>query len=199
MIKTDIKKLSALLDVDDDTAAAAAVDIESEIAWVSEHTDDDAGDKPVIPANTDNIPNANAAYAYLGGKLNKNIQKAVDKGLRNDASMLDLTIAVSQIISGAKSKARTIARTAKMGQIRSDYLRSKLKAGFRYYRWDGPNDSLKRHYCSEHLGKIYSIAEILKLSNGQGLSVLVYMGGYNCRDRWVAVSDADYEEYRKAA
>jgi len=45
-----------------------------------------------------------------------------------------------------------------------------------------------RPFCRERVGKVYSIDEIRGMSNGQGLAVEYFCGGWNCRHRWVAVA-----------
>lgn len=60
---------------------------------------------------------------------------------------------------------------------------------FLYY---GPDDKITRDFCSETLEQrdppIYTTAEISALDNGQGLDVLRYGGGYNCRHQWVPIT-----------
>lgn len=62
--------------------------------------------------------------------------------------------------------------------------------GFELMRYLGPDDKITRPFCKrvlkdkEHPGAIYKIEEIKKLDNKQGLDVLTYGGGYNCRHQW---------------
>jgi hypothetical protein len=51
----------------------------------------------------------------------------------------------------------------------------------------------ERAFCKKHIGRVYTEAEIQRLSNGQGLPVRYYMGGYNCRHRWVLASGEEAE------
>jgi len=52
----------------------------------------------------------------------------------------------------------------------------------------GPVDAKMRPFCADHIGKVYTRAQIVQLDNGQGLDVLVTCGGYNCRHVWMALS-----------
>ena len=49
----------------------------------------------------------------------------------------------------------------------------------------GPLDKLTRDFCRKLIGKKYNLKEIETLDNEQGLPVLHYNGGYNCRHEWV--------------
>ena len=57
------------------------------------------------------------------------------------------------------------------------------------FEYFGANDGRTRSFCREHIGKVYTLNQIEKLDNGQGLSVLQYKGGYNCRHDWIPVGN----------
>ncbi|SHK67173.1 CdiA C-terminal domain-containing protein [Rhodothermus profundi] len=79
----------------------------------------------------------------------------------------------------------TVANTALAGLDRIQSFSDAKQAGIQRFRYVGPPPI--RRFCKEHYGKIYTLEEIKKLDNGQGLPVWIYGGGYNCRHRWVAV------------
>lgn len=56
------------------------------------------------------------------------------------------------------------------------------------YWYSGPADGLVRPFCREHLGKVYTKAEIDALDNGQLGNVFLTAGGYNCRHLWMPIS-----------
>ncbi len=56
------------------------------------------------------------------------------------------------------------------------------------YLYSGPVDGKVRPFCKEHVGKVYTRAEIDKLDNGQLPNVFLTGGGYNCRHTFHAVS-----------
>lgn len=56
------------------------------------------------------------------------------------------------------------------------------------YWYAGPADALVRPFCREHLGKVYTRAEIDALDNGQLGNVFLTAGGYNCRHLWMPIS-----------
>jgi hypothetical protein len=53
----------------------------------------------------------------------------------------------------------------------------------------GPVSAITRPFCRAHAGQIFTLEEIERLDNGQGLPVRESCGGYNCRHYWVPASD----------
>ena len=72
------------------------------------------------------------------------------------------------------------------------------KFGLRHYIYIGPDDKLTRKFCEHVLTKrgepIYTRDEIEAMDNGQGLDVLTYAGGYNCRHHWAAITEQRAKE-----
>lgn len=59
--------------------------------------------------------------------------------------------------------------------------------GFSSWEYIGPDDNITRPFCAEVLGAqnaTYSTEEIAAMDNGQGLDVMTFGGGYNCRHQW---------------
>lgn len=67
--------------------------------------------------------------------------------------------------------------------------------GFTLFEYQGPEDEVTRDFCEDLLisrnPPIYSLEEISSFDNGQGLDVLTFGGGYNCRHRWAPISEED--------
>jgi hypothetical protein len=59
------------------------------------------------------------------------------------------------------------------------------------YGYVGPVDGVVRPFCLEHLGKVYTKAEIDALDNGQLPNAFLTAGGYNCRHLWAPISQFD--------
>lgn len=57
------------------------------------------------------------------------------------------------------------------------------EAGIDTYAYFGPKDKVTRPFCLEHVGKIYTLAEIKKMNNGSAKfgNVWLYGGGPRCR------------------
>lgn len=66
--------------------------------------------------------------------------------------------------------------------------------GFELYEYLGPDDGITRDFCADLLSKdppIYTLDEIQAMDNDQGLDVITYGGGYNCRHQWRPISNED--------
>ena len=61
------------------------------------------------------------------------------------------------------------------------------EAGVERYKYDGVVNPNSRKFCKINCGKIFSMNEIMSMDNGQGLSVLSSLGGYNCTHFWTPV------------
>lgn len=77
--------------------------------------------------------------------------------------------------------------TATSGFNRSVTLFKCEELGIDNFLYVGPDDRVTRPFCQERVGKTYTRTEINAWDNGQGLPASIYLGGYNCRHRLVAV------------
>jgi SPP1 gp7 family putative phage head morphogenesis protein len=94
----------------------------------------------------------------------KNVQAVIDKKLVNRAK---------QYVDTAT---RQFDRTVSMKVWK--------QADIKKYKYFGPKDSKNRDFCSEHVGKVYTVAEIEQMDNGFPApwnNVMVYGGGISCR------------------
>lgn len=85
-----------------------------------------------------------------------------------------------------KTNSNTI-RTAKGGLVEAQKFSDAKQAGLNYFRYVGPETG-SRQFCSNHVGKVFSEAEIDQMQAMPGLPVKYFGGGWNCRHRWVAVA-----------
>lgn len=85
---------------------------------------------------------------------------------------------------------------------RTVVLKKAQDVGFKLFEYLGPDDQITREFCERVLDgrapgvkarpvPIYSIDEIRKMDNGQGLPVMTHCGGYNCRHQWRPISEED--------
>ncbi len=80
--------------------------------------------------------------------------------------------------------ANTLANTG-LAQFDNAYMQEiSRRAGLDSFLYDGVLHPTSRPFCKKHWGKVYTIDEIMKLDNGQGLPVLTSCGGYNCVHYW---------------
>lgn len=128
-------------------------------------------------------------YARMGDRIQHDILAAVDRGLRQDLSTRDIENAVAHAVRRQRATARTITRTALGGFDRANVVRQVVATGARRLRLVGPPG--ERPWCASRVGLIYTLDEIRAMNNGQGLSVLLYCGGYNCRHHWVIALASD--------
>ncbi len=89
----------------------------------------------------------------------------------------------------ARGQVYTLANTAVAQFDNASMFEFAKQAGTKYYEYSGMLNPNTRDFCRKHLGKIYSEEEILKMDNGQGLSVMSACGGYNCTHYWLPVAD----------
>ena len=118
-------------------------------------------------------------YAIVQGNINSKLVKAVSRGINTGMSIKEMTALIDRKMEMGKHKANTVARTARLAQNRALKLKKAISAGAKKFKYSGP--SPERDFCTKHHGETMTIKEILQLDNKQGLPVLVYMGGYNCK------------------
>jgi len=69
------------------------------------------------------------------------------------------------------------------------------KAGIDKFLYAGPDDKVTRPFCAERVGQVFTQDEIDSWDNGTDLPANVYLGGWNCRHRLLAVVDeADFAD-----
>lgn len=86
----------------------------------------------------------------------------------------------------------TELNTAVQGFSRAVTAGKAKDLGFDLFIYIGPDDDVTRDFCVEVLSKdppIYTADEIDSLDNGQGLSVMTFGGGYNCRHQWRPITE----------
>lgn len=87
---------------------------------------------------------------------------------------------------------QTELNTAIQGFSRAVTAGKAKDLGFDLFIYIGPDDDVTRDFCESVLSKdppIYTADEIDSLDNGQGLSVMTFGGGYNCRHQWRPITE----------
>ena len=128
----------------------------------------------------------------LSDTLSKRITEAVFMGQTRDQLAASVASAL-QGAPGAESQlvnfSKTYANTALHGFDQAVTAQKAEEAEIDQFVYLGPSDALTRDFCSQYVGEVLSRKEIEQLSNGQGLDVFTFGGGYNCRHKWAPVSD----------
>ena len=135
------------------------------------------------------IVNQSAAdYARTGGVIRQSVVRAVERGIASNAPTSEIENDVAHQLRRYKSSAATITNSALGAFDRANTFRLAGTAKIQQFRYSGPGP--ERAFCAAHLGRVYTLDEIRALSNGQGLPVQFYCGGYNCRHHWEPVFES---------
>ena len=113
------------------------------------------------------------------------VKATVSRLIRSKRSDSDIDRALSVELGVQERHVRTVRETTRAAVSQAQVISD--ASGVMFYRYMGPTKGVRK-FCSDHVGKVYHVSEIERMDNGQGLPVLFYKGGYNCRHRWVAVS-----------
>lgn len=117
--------------------------------------------------------------------MQRAVADTVTRAIREGLPSSELESLLANKFGKAEAHARTIARTALGAFDRADTVRQAALAGAKRFKYVGPGAS--RSFCQHHLQNIYGLEEIKRMNNGQGLPVLYYGGGWNCRHTWEPV------------
>lgn len=166
-------------------AAATLSEAERTYQWVADRTLPDAERRVVAGV----VQRSATQFALVAAGLQRAVADAATRAIREGLPASELESLLANKFGKAEAHARTIARTALGAFDRADTVRQAEQAGVQKFRYVGPPAS--RDFCQHHLAasrrKTYTLEEIKKLNNGQGLPVLYYGGGWNCRHTWEAV------------
>lgn len=124
-------------------------------------------------------------FEKINTGFEKRVLKAVKRGLFEGDSILAKKL-VKKAGKTADRHIATVVNTAKLGIAQGRVVEDALQAGIKKFLYMGPEVNA-RPFCRDHLRKIYTIDEIMKMENGHGMPVIQYCGGWNCRHRWVPV------------
>jgi hypothetical protein len=136
------------------------------------------------------------ARGYLGADSPARLIEALG-GLMNGeraraATLYDTNISIVQRVSVQTLVPTSSADVAGAGEtpmvVAGDML---AIPDDQLYGYVGPVDGVVRPFCLEHLGKVYTKAEIDALDNGQLPNPFLTGGGYNCRHLWARISRFD--------
>lgn len=105
----------------------------------------------------------------------------------------DLNMIVSTNAEITKNQLQTELNTNVAAFQRSITVSKGEDLGITHYLYSGGLIKTSREFCRERDGNIYTIDEIMKWDNEQGLPADIYLGGYNCRHELLPIDKATAE------
>jgi hypothetical protein len=136
-----------------------------------------------------------ADYSYLmdiGEGAARQVAHSVVLGVLGGAKKSEMVEEIGRSLdTRLNSYASTYAETALVSYGRRVNVDMWQAAGVQKMLYRGPQDVKTRPFCEQHVGKVYTVAEINAMDNGpsQPKPVLYYGGGWNCRHVWSPVPD----------
>lgn len=124
------------------------------------------------------------------------VKKSITRGLQDAILEVPAEVIASNLqvqLQSATGRQLTEVKTQISSFGRSITAFSAEEAGLTHYLYTGPKDGITRPFCRQLIDLVVTKDQIRKLNNGQGLGVLVYGGGYNCRHSWSPVSEGFIE------
>lgn len=123
-----------------------------------------------------------------GQALARELWQAVTRGVFGAQPVNRILDDLAQIIDATEPQIRTMYDTSVSifgRQVEALQAGNDPETVFAYM---GPADGKNREFCREHVGKVYTRAEIDDLDNGQLDNTFLTAGGWNCRHQFVEVS-----------
>jgi hypothetical protein len=129
-------------------------------------------------------------FPAINRSVNGTVQRALRQILDGGGEIGDVTRALRHTRIAAH-QARTLSNTALAQYDNATTFQLAKQAGITKYKYHGP--PAQREFCQALLatGRYYTLEEIGRMDNGQGLPVWSSCGGYNCRHQWLAVPVRD--------
>lgn len=157
--------------------------IERDLDWVRNRTLD-AGTRSDIASV---LGRSAQQFATVVGGLQQDVATAVTRAIRDGVETKELVDLLASTFRKRRDHAETIAATATAAFDRIDTFRQAREAGVTSFRLVGPPP--ERLWCIIHYEQVYTLEEIARMDNGQGLPVKEYCGGWHCHHTWEAVID----------
>lgn len=154
-----------------------------------------------VRAELDQIVSRQAAdVVRVFGDAAKEIRAAAAAGVTSGGSLGDLVVNVSTAMQRTYAQAQAAVDAAIMAVGRRAVMAEAAVVEEDgtplVYVYVGPKDGKNRPFCKVWVGKAVNKPD--DMSNGQGLAVEDYCGGYNCRHSWapMMIPDALAAGYR---
>lgn len=122
------------------------------------------------------------------------IKQHFAKGSVSRAGLADDIFAAAD---GNLHHARTNARMVVSTYNRIGREQVRAEAGLQHGYYAGEIRTNSRAFCIRCIGRTFDMAQIARMSNGQGLDVKLYCGGWNCIHSWMWV-EPEWDEQLKS-
>lgn len=135
------------------------------------------------------IEQSGSQLVRVGGLVKTAVQGDVQRELLRGSSVSQIEAVIERRTRLLRSQVSAIASTAKRALNRATVIQNAIRAGVNEFVYTGKVGPNTRPFCIKLLkqaesGKVWTVAEIRKLDNGQGLDPLYYGGGYYCVHPW---------------
>ncbi len=137
-----------------------------------------------------------AATAVFDEVIVPDFQSGIREALRDMSVDVPPEIALSTLndrLARSEGRQLTEVKTRISQYGRSITAAAAAAADLDHYLYTGPIDGITRPFCRALAGKVVNSKQMLRLNNGQGLSVITSGGGYNCRHSWSPVTEGFIE------
>lgn len=135
-------------------------------------------------ANTEVLAASGLVSKYLGDVRTLAVQSAfLGRGI-------DVSEIADALGDRLAAQLQTELNTSLQGMNRLVNLTKATDAGIDTFLYEGPDDKVTRPFCHARVGKVWTKAQIDTWDNGTDLPAPIFCGGYNCRHRLLAVSQA---------
>lgn len=189
-MRRELHRVLMRANVSASVAAALLDEVQAELSFVAART----ASASVRQLSSHLVQPFAPALARLAPGLQQRFERDVLPLVARGATVADVQNALRRTVRLAEHQTRTLAETSVAGVGRAGSLLTAEALGpDTRYRYAGPPG--ERHFCSDLTrrsasGETWTLEQIRAMSNGQGLPVEFYAGGYRCRHRWVVAFDA---------
>ncbi len=123
-----------------------------------------------------------SAYEQIGNNAIRVLAKHLALDVAVGMPRHKIIAALDKVLDGEfTNKAKLYIDTATRQFDRTVTMETWTEAGINRFEYFGPKDNKNRPFCEDHVGKVYTYDQILKMNNDQSLPVITYGGGWRCR------------------
>jgi hypothetical protein len=138
------------------------------------------------------IQRSGGQFAQTVDGINRTLLKKVSDAMKADKTAMEIENIAESIVGRQRFVAKTITETALGAFDRIGTINDGIKVDGKDVKFTYFGPPAQRYFCVNLLamakqGKTWTLAEIKAMSNGQGLPVLYYCGGFRCKHSWLKV------------